>query len=121
VVDENRAELVEENLRRVSLRFPVKSATLWDPNQFNAMPSMQAFYEKIHKPYSTGWIASDSTVHAVSVKELTLISYQHQYEVYGKGIGLMKKHFKDLQISNFDTLNVKQGKELFLTLLEYGQ
>jgi len=33
----------------------------------------------------------------------------------------MKKYFKDLQISNFDTLNVKQGKELFLTLLEYGQ
>jgi hypothetical protein len=121
VVDENRAEVVEENIRRVALRFPIKSSTLWDPNQFNALPAQQCFYEKIHQPFSTGWIASDSAVLAVTVKELTLISYQHQYEVYGKNIGLMKKYFKDLQISNFDTLNVKQGKELFLTLLEYGQ
>jgi hypothetical protein len=121
VVDENRAEWVEENLRRVALRFPVKSATLWDPNQFNAMPSMLAYYEKIHYPYSTGWVDTDSSVHAIAVKELTLVSYQNQYEVYGKDIGLMKKYFKDLQISNFDTLDIKQGKELFLTLLEYGQ
>lgn len=121
VLDKNRAEVVEENIRRVALRFPVKSTTLWDANQFNALPAMTAFYDKIHEPYSTGWVTSDSSVHAIAAKELTLISYQHQFEVYGKNIGLMKKYFKDLRISNFDTLNVKQGKELFLTLLEYGQ
>ena len=121
VVSENRAEIVEENIRRVALRFPIKSNTVWDPNQFNFLPSQQGYYERIHEPYSTGYVNSDSSVHAFSVKELTLVSYKNQYEVYGKNIGLMKKYFKDLQISNFDTLNVKQGKELFLTLLEYGQ
>ena len=120
VLANNRAELVEENIRRVVLRFPVKTATIWDPNQFNFLPSAQAFYEYIHKPYSLGPIQSDSTVHVVSAKELTLVSYQNQYEVYAKQIGLVKKYYKDLQISNFDTLDVSQGKELYFSLLEYG-
>jgi hypothetical protein len=120
VVAENRAELVEENIRRVVLRFPVKTATIWDPNQFNFLPSVQAFYEYIHKPFTVGSIQSDSTVHVVSAKELTLVSYQNQYEVYAKQIGLVKKYYKDLQISNFDTLDVSQGKELYFSLLEYG-
>lgn len=120
VVAENRAELVEENIRRVVLRFPVKASTLWDPNQFNFMPQGQAYYEHIHKPYSLGPIQSDSTIHVISAKELTLVSYQNQYEVYAKQIGLVKKYYKDLQISNFDTLDVSYGKELYFNLLEYG-
>jgi len=121
VVDENRAEIVEENIRRVALKFPVNSAISWDPNQFNFLPAQSAFYEQLHKPYSTGYVVSDSAVHVISIKELTLVSYQNQFEVYGKNIGLMKKYFKDIQIANFDTLNIKHGKELYLTLLEYGQ
>ena len=120
VVSENRAELVEENIRRVVLRFPVKTATIWDPNQFNFLPPLQAYYEYIHKPFSFGTIQSDSTVHVISAKELTLVSYKNQYEVYAKQIGLVKKYYKDLQISNFDTLNISQGKELYFSLLEYG-
>ena len=120
VVSENRAELVEENIRRVVLRFPVKTATIWDPNQFNFLPPLQAYYEYIHKPFSLGAIQSDSTVHVISAKELTLVSYKNQYEVYAKQIGLVKKYYKDLQISNFDTLNISQGKELYFSLLEYG-
>jgi hypothetical protein len=120
VLANNRAELVEENIRRVVLRFPVKTATIWDPNQFNFLPSLQAYYEGIHKPFSLAAIQSDSTVHVISAKELTLVSYQNQYEVYAKQIGLVKKYYKDLQISNFDTLDVSQGKELYFSLLEYG-
>lgn len=120
VVAANRAELVEENIRRVVLRFPVKTATIWDPNQFNFLPQGQAYYENIHKPYSIGNIQADSTVHVVSANELTLVSYQNQYEVYAKQIGLVKKYYKDLQISNFDTLDVSQGKELYFSILEYG-
>jgi len=120
VLANNRAELVEENIRRVVLRFPVKTATIWDPNQFNFLPSLQAYYEDLHEPFSLGAIQSDSTVHVISAKELTLVSYQNQYEVYAKQIGLVKKYYKDLQISNFDTLDVSQGKELYFSLLEFG-
>jgi len=120
VLSNNRAELVEENIRRVVLRFPVKTATIWDPNQFNFLPSLQAYYEDLHEPFSLGAIQSDSTVHVISAKELTLVSYQNQYEVYAKQIGLVKKYYKDIQISNFDTLDVSQGKELYFSLLEYG-
>ncbi len=42
------------------------------------------------------------------------------YEVYAKGIGLVKKYWKDLTISNFDTLNVQFGVEQFYTISGYG-
>lgn len=121
VISENRAELVEENIKKVILRFPVKTSTIWDPNQFNFLPSQQAYYDHIHEPFSYGAIQSDSTVHVITAKELTLVSYKNQFEVYAKQIGLVKKYYKDLQISNFDTLNISQGKELYFSLLEYGQ
>ncbi len=120
VVSNYKAELVEENIRRVVLKFPVQASTLWNPNQFNFLPPQEAFYEGIHEPFSTGPVQTDSSVKVNAVKELTLVSYQNQYEVYGKDIGLMRKYYKDLQISNFDTLNIKQGKELFFNLLVYG-
>ena len=120
VVSENRAELVEENIRRVAMRFPVNASTVWDPNQFNFLSAAQAYYDHIHEPFNNGFISADSAVHVISAKDLTLVSYRNQYEVYAKKIGLVKKYYKDIQIANFDTLDVKQGKELYYTLLSHG-
>lgn len=120
VLAKNKAELVEENIRRVTLCFPVKASTTWDPNQYNALAPQLAFYESIHEPFNNGFCQADSAATVVSVKELTLVTYKNQWESYGKNIGLLRKGYKDLQIANFDTLSAKQGKELYYDLLEYG-
>jgi hypothetical protein len=120
IVVDNRAEIVEENIRRVALRFPINSSLVWNPNQFNFLPAQQAYYEDIHKPVVVHSISLDSTVKALTVKELSLVSYAHQYEVYAKKVGLVRKYFKDLKIANFDTLNILSGKELYYTLTDYS-
>jgi|Laugrefabdmm15dn_1035133.scaffolds.fasta_scaffold04720_3 hypothetical protein len=120
ILVDNRAELVDENIRKVVLRFPIKANMVWNPNQFNFLASQQAYYEDIHNPNSVSGFSLDSTVKALSVKELSLVSYAHQYEVYSKKIGLVRKYYKDLKISNFDTLNILSGKELYYTLTDYS-
>jgi hypothetical protein len=120
ILVDNRAELVDENIRKVVLRFPIKANMVWNPNQFNFLASQQAYYEDIHKPVVVHSISLDSTVKALTVKELSLVSYAHQYEVYAKKIGLVRKYYKDLKISNFDTLNILSGKELYYTLTDYS-
>lgn len=120
IVINDRAEQVEENIRRVLLRFPVSANVTWDPNQFNFLNSGLSYYENIHKPFGINGIYTDSSVKVNSGKELTLISYTNQFEIYGKGIGLMQKFYKDLKIVNFDTLNVQSGNEMFFNLVEFG-
>lgn len=119
ILANNKAELVEENIRRVTLCFPVRQNTTWDPNQFNFLTPQLAYYESLHLPFNNGYCQADSSVKVVSANELTLVSYKNQWETYGKNVGLLRKVYKDLQISNFDTLNAKQGKELYYDLLEY--
>lgn len=120
VLANNKAELVEENIRKVSLCFPIKANTTWNPNQFNALTPQIAFYASLHVPFNNGFCQTDSAVKVVSAQELTLVSYKNQWETYGNAIGLVRKVYKDLQIANFDTLNAKQGKELYYDLLEYS-
>jgi hypothetical protein len=50
----------------------------------------------------------------------TLVDFKVQTETYAKGVGLVGKYFKDLRISNFDTLNVRKGTEYFLKLKAHG-
>jgi hypothetical protein len=33
---------------------------------------------------------------------------------------MIEKYYKDLNISNFDTLNISSGKELFMKTLQFG-
>lgn len=120
ILDENRAEIVEENIRRVALRFPVSVTTIWDPNQFNFLTPSEAFYTQIHEPRTMNGIQMDSTVKVVAKNDLSLISYQNQFEIYAKGIGLVQKFYKDVKITNFDTLNVQSGIELYYNLISYG-
>jgi len=50
----------------------------------------------------------------------SLVDHRRKYEVYAKGVGLIHKYYKDLEIQNFDTLNVKNGNEVFYYLTGYG-
>ena len=53
-------------------------------------------------------------------KERNLIAYKRKFEEYAANVGLIRKVYKDLTIMNFDTLNVKSGKEIFMDIVEYG-
>jgi hypothetical protein len=52
--------------------------------------------------------------------ELNLVRHDLQFDVYAKHVGLVRKYYKDLTISNFDSLNIQKGKELFYTCIGFG-
>jgi hypothetical protein len=120
LIDENYAELNEENQRVIKLLFPVSLNTKWNANVFNVSSSLECFYDKIHKTLSLNGIEFDSTVRIEQESERNLIEFKRKYEVYGNRIGLILKYFKDLKISNFDTLNIKSGHELIYTCTDFG-
>jgi hypothetical protein len=120
IVFNNKAELVEENQRIVKLVFPVSEFTTWNANQFNSDPKLDCNYTNLHKGFQINGFNFDSTITVDQEDKRNLIEFKRKYEVYANRIGMVKKYYKDLQISNFDTLNIKSGKEIFMTLTNFG-
>ena len=120
IIDENNAEIVEENQRTIKMKFPVNDYTNWNANVFNNLTSLDCFYEEIHKARTINGLSFDSTVRVNQGSDRNLIRYYNKYETYAKGIGMIEKYYKDLNISNFDTLNISSGKELYFKPLQFG-
>ncbi len=120
ILDGNKAETVEENKRRLKLVLAPSLDKEWDINAFNTDPTEKARYGWIHLPFSLNGFNYDSTVVVEQANYFTLVDYKRQNEVYAKGIGLVQKVYKNLEIANFDTLNVQKGKELYLNCISFG-
>lgn len=122
IIDHNRGELVEENQRIIKLVFAPTLSKEWNPNSFNMFPEQSYYYRDIHDPYSVDALTFDSTLFVIQeeMEEPNLVLHKQQFEVYAKGVGLIRKYFKDLQIQDFDTLDIQYGKELFYTCTSYG-
>lgn len=116
LIDGGRAEVVEENQRKIRLVFAITLDKEWDVNAFNPSSEQEVYYDEIHKEFEE----LDSTVTVEYEDELTLISYNRSFEVYGNHIGLVHRSFKDLEIENFDTTTVISGTEQHYTLIDYG-
>jgi len=114
IVDGNNSELIEENQRIIKLKSPIKSSTEWNANVFNNIGESIFSYANINDPIVFNNLNFDSTVTVIQADERNLIKYEKKIEVYAKGIGMIYKYFKELSIANFDTLNIKNGKELYL-------
>jgi hypothetical protein len=84
------------------------------------LPTLNCYYRAINKKATIGALSFDSTLVVEQADFSSLIGYERKYEVYAKGVGMVYKYYKDLDIANFDTLNVKKGEELFLTINSYG-
>jgi hypothetical protein len=116
----NKAELVEENQRIVKLVFPISEFTTWNANKFNTDAKLNCSYDELHVPKAINGFSFDSTLVVEQEDKRNLIEFKRKYEVYANRVGMVKKYYKDLQISNFDTLNIKSGKEIFMTLTNFG-
>jgi len=120
LITENRAELIEENQRIIKLVFAPTISKEWNPNAFNIYNEMTSYYRDIHDSQTFGALFFDSALVVEQEDFFSLVDKKRKYEVYAKGIGLVHKYYKDLIISNFDTLNIQKGQELFYTCFAYG-
>lgn len=119
-VENNKAQLVDENQRVVKMVFPISKYTTWNANQFNTDAKLTCSYKNIHQALNINSFNLDSTVLVEQENTRNLLLFKRKYEVYAKGLGLVRKYFKDLNINNFDTLNISSGKEIYMEMINFG-
>ena len=120
IIDEYRAELVEENQRIIKLVFSPTKYKEWNMNAFNSFEPLTIYYSKIHEPYEINGFSFDSTVTVLQDSIFDMFDFTKKYEVYAKGIGLIKKHYQEFTIQNFDISRPLKGTEKFYSLVGYG-
>lgn len=120
IIAGHKAELIEENQRIIKLVFAPATDKFWNANAYNTYDELNCYYEEIHNPYTVNSQVFDSTVTVEQDDELNLIEYRRKYEVYANEIGMIKKHYRDLKINNFDITDITQGQELFMEVVSFG-
>lgn len=114
------AEVVEENERYIKMVFAIAYNRTWDCNALNNEPEQECYYESIYEPYTVQGVQYDSTVSVEKMNFTSFIDFRTQFDVYARNVGKIKSVYKDLQIDNFDTLDIQKGPEIFYDLIEYG-
>lgn len=120
IVDGVNAELVEENQRVIKLKFPINEFTNWNANIFNLDDKLDCYYENLHQSCSINGLYFDSTVTINQGSIRNYLRFYKKNEVYANGVGMISKYYKDLNISNFDTMNIKSGREIVYTCINFG-
>lgn len=114
-----RAELVEENVRRVKLVFSPSISKEWDANAYNMEDVLDCYYRDIHGDTLLNGVSFDSTVVVEQASYGNLIDSLRMYEMYAKHIGLIYKHVKD-NVYEIGETEVSSGKELYMTYVSSG-
>jgi len=120
IIADYRAELVEENRRVVKMVFAPTKEKKWDANVNNTQGELACTYDAIEESYSVNNQNYEGSLIVEQADELNLVQFKRKYEVYSKGIGMIKKHYQDLTINNFDVTNISTGKELFMNIVSFG-
>ncbi len=120
IIVDSKAELVEENQRIIKLVFAPTLSKEWNANQYNMYPELPCYYRDIHAFQNIGLTSFDSTLVVEQENVFSMIDHRRKFEVYARGVGLVYKHFRDLKISGFDTLNVQKGTEKYYRCIGYG-
>lgn len=115
-----RAELVEENQKKIKLIFPLKKNETWNVNSFNMNGERLAFFEEVHKSKNIGNHPFDSTATIEIYRYKTLIDDRLDQEVYAKNIGMIYKVSKDLYFQFGWTLPYR-GTEIYYEYLNSGK
>lgn len=117
----SRYEKTEENIKYVRLAFAVKEDHRWNGNVYNTLGEQIYKYIDLHQSKTINNLYFDSTVIVEHSKKLNFIQYENKFEVYAAGVGLVKKHDVELEISNFDSTQIKRGTLYYQTIYSYGQ
>ncbi|MFT6243536.1 MAG: hypothetical protein ACJAXI_000298 [Crocinitomicaceae bacterium] len=124
LIDGIRAELIDENQRKVKLVFSPTFYKQWNANAANADGEKDRYYSKLHSDTTINGVYMDSTLTVTTYFPPNGIRDYEDYEIYAKGIGLVYKHFK---YNNFFQIQfdgeeneVDEGNELYYHFIESG-
>ncbi len=87
----NAAHKVEENLRFVKIRFPVRKNLQWDGNIFNELDSKTYKISDLNVPFQVNQMSFDSCLFVLQDSSSSLIHKNYAVEIYAYKIGLVYK------------------------------
>jgi hypothetical protein len=124
IIDGIRAELIEENQRRVKLVFAPTLQKLWDANAYNMQPELGCYYRNIHQDTIVNGVYFESTIVVEQESNIpnSIIDTLRMYETYAKGVGLVSKYSKDIHFQ-YDSLvgwYLDKGNELYYNYVTTG-
>ncbi len=108
-VDTNKIEVVNNNLRFISLVNPVSENTSWGGNNFIAQPSISTNvsyanwnyqYQNIDQPFTVKKGIFQNTTTVLQVADSSIYGKKYSVEVYAKGVGLI---YKEMMLNFFQT------------------
>lgn len=119
IIVDSRAELVEENQRKVKMVFAPTEDKTWNINEFNMDTEVIVSYDSIDVARSFLNLTFDKTLIVREKKYTTLIDKQEKHEIYARGVGMIYKVEKDLKF-NFGETIPNKGTESYHQIFRYG-
>ena len=119
IIVDNRAELVEENQRKVKLIFMPTLEKVWDINAFNNIGTVDAFYSSIDESKTINNLTFENTLTVEEENYKTLLETRRKFEIYAKNIGMISKTYKNLQFK-FGSSKPIKGEEYYFNVTNYG-
>lgn len=126
LIDNYRAELVEENQRKIKLVFKPTEDKKWDANAFNTLGAAPAEYGFIGSPYYINGLTFPTSLQVKYKDELNQIQINKKFEIYAKEVGLIyfvDKNFSltiDPSTPSPDTLLYNVGYEKHWKVKTFG-
>lgn len=120
IKDQYRAELVEENNRTIKLVFKPTLDKEWNTNTYNILDPLNCYYTDLNQSLTINGLSFNETLVVEQEDEYNYIEFKRKYEKYAKGVGMIYKYYRDLEIIGGNPGNVKKGKELFMEIVQYG-
>ncbi len=114
-VDQYSAQRVEDNIRFIKLKFPVKSTTVWQGNAYNFFQPEEYSYDKLYESKSYNSLLFDSTITVIQNSFVSAVNRIIKTEIYGAHVGLLFK-----QLDSVRTANTPQGT-IILNGLQFSQ
>ncbi len=119
IIVDDRAELVEENQRKVKLVFMPTLEKVWNINAFNNLGSIEAFYSSIDESKTINNLTFENTLTVEEEDFKTLIETRRKFEVYAENVGMISKTFKNLEFK-FGSSKPIKGEEYYFNVINYG-
>jgi hypothetical protein len=109
-----------DNQKYIKLIFPADIGEVWNLNAYNAFDSADSYVVSKDHPGTVNGQSFTSVLKTQQLDFFSLVDHQQAFEIYAKDIGLVQVHYKNLEINNFDTLDIRKGQEIYWNYQTHG-
>jgi len=128
-IDNRNAFQIEENVKYIKLKFPIKVNRSWNGNAYNNIDTLSNYrynIESLDILDSVNNIIFDSVLKVIQKDKTSIIDKVYFFEKYAYGVGLIEKQQIDIYSTDVDPSipiedRVTKGVLYYCKLTDYGE